>query len=260
MSTQKTKSQFQYVPTDDAGIYYPETDGRPFAESDLHRIHIIDTYHRLNAYYEDRDDVYVSGNLLIYDVPGKTQRSISPDVMVVFGIEKKMRRTYKTWEEGKAPDLVMEFSSKTTYRSDLNKKKIRYAQLGVKEYFLYDPERSYLDDPLVGLRLNNDGEYETILSLPNGGIPSAVLGLEFHIQEDDLGIYNPITNEWLPTPAEKAEKEAEARRQEVQARRREAEARKQEAEARKRAEQEVEHLHAEINRLKSLINTDDNKE
>ena len=231
MSTQKTETRFQYVPTDDAGIYYPETDGKPFAESDLHRIHIIDTYHRLNAYYEDRDDVYVSGNLLIYDVPGKTQRSISPDVMVVFGIEKKMRRTYKTWEEGKAPDLVMEFSSKTTYRSDLNKKKKRYAQLGVKEYFLYDPERSYLYDPLVGLRLNNDGENETILSLPNGGIPSAVLGLEFHIQEDDLGIYNPITDEWLPTPAEK------------------------EAEARRQAQQEIKRLQAEIENLKGQLNT-----
>ena len=251
MATQKNDTRIQYVPTDDAGIYYPETDGKPFAESDLHRIHIIDTYHRLNAYYEDRDDVYVSGNLLIYDVPGKTQRSISPDVMVVFGIEKKMRRTYKTWEEGKAPDLVMEFSSKTTYRADLEKKKKRYAQLGVTEYFLYDPERSYLDDPLIGLRLNDKGQYDRISPLPNGGIPSAVLGLEFYVQDDDLGIYNPTLDEWLPTPAEKAQQEAEARRQE-------AKARQQEAKARQRAEQEVARLQSEIERLKGLVNKHEN--
>ncbi len=258
MATQKNDTRIQYVPTDDAGIYYPETDGKPFAESDLHRIHIIDTYHRLNAYYEDRDDVYVSGNLLIYDVPGKTQRSISPDVMVVFGIEKKMRRTYKTWEEGKAPDLVMEFSSKTTYRADLEKKKKRYAQLGVTEYFLYDPERSYLDDPLIGLRLNDKGQYDRISPLPNGGIPSAVLGLEFYVQDDDLGIYNPTLDEWLPTPAEKAQQEAEARRQEAEARRQEAKARQQEAKARQRAEQEVARLQSEIERLKGLVNKHEN--
>ncbi len=257
MSTQKTDKRFQYVPTDDAGIYYPETDDRPFAESDLHLIHIIDTYHRLNAYYEEREDVYVSGNLLIYDVPGKTQRSISPDVMVVFGIEKKMRRTYKTWEEGKAPDLVMEFSSKTTYRSDLNKKMKRYAQLDVKEYFLYDPERSYLDDPLVGLRLNDDAQFVTIQPQLNGGIPSTVLGLEFYIKEDDLGIYNPTSDEWLPTPSEKAEKEAEARRQEAQARKQAEQARRQEAQVRKQAEQENTRLQSEIERLKGLLNTNE---
>lgn len=81
-SEHKTKP-IKYLPSDDKGIYYPESDGRPLAETDVHRIIIIDTYRKLNLHYEDYDDVYVSGNLLIYDIPGKTQRSISPDVMVV---------------------------------------------------------------------------------------------------------------------------------------------------------------------------------
>ncbi len=153
MASDKSKKPIQYAPTDDDGIYYPESDGKPLAETDLHRIVIVNTYQKLEAYYEDRDDVYVSGNLLIYDVPGKTRRSISPDVMVVFGIEKKMRRTYKIWEEGKAPDFVMEVTSKSTYKNDLRKKKTRYAHIGVLEYFLYDPERSYLSDSLIGFRL-----------------------------------------------------------------------------------------------------------
>ncbi|RKU13247.1 hypothetical protein C6501_09285, partial [Candidatus Poribacteria bacterium] len=171
------------------------------------------TYQKLEAYYEDRDDVYVSGNLLIYDVPGKTRRSISPDVMVVFGIEKKRRRTYKIWEEGKAPDFVMEVTSKSTYKNDLRKKKTRYAHIGVREYFLYDPERSYLSDSLIGFRLNEDGKYDAIPSSQDNGILSAVLGIEFSIQGDDIGLYVPASKQWLQTPAEKAQQaEAEVAR------------------------------------------------
>ena len=213
MASDKSKKPIQYAPTDDDGIYYPESDGKPLAETDLHRIVIVNTYQKLEAYYEDRDDVYVSGNLLIYDVPGKTRRSISPDVMVVFGIKKKMRRTYKIWEEGKAPDFVMEVTSKSTYKNDLKKKKSRYAQIGVREYFLYDPERSYLSDSLIGFQLNEDGKYDTIPLSQDNGILSAVLGIEFSIQSDDIGLYVPTSEQWLQTPAEKAQQaEAEVAR------------------------------------------------
>ncbi len=237
MASKKSTKPIQYAPTDDDGIYYPESDGKPLAETDLHRIVIVNTYQKLEAYYEDRDDVYVSGNLLIYDVPGKTRRSISPDVMVVFGIEKKMRRTYKIWEEGKPPDFVMEVTSRSTYKNDLRKKKSRYAHIGVQEYFLYDPERSYLSDSLIGFRLNEDGKYDEIPSSQDNRIPSAVLGIEFSIQDDDVGLYNPTSGEWLQTPAEMAQQEVQARQQ---------------------AEEEVVRLRAEIDRLKGLQNEYEN--
>ena len=244
MAFDKTKKLIQYAPTDDDGIYYPESDGKPLAETDLHRVVIVNTYQKLEGHFEDRDDVYVSGNLLIYDVPGKTRRSISPDVMVVFGIEKKMRRTYKIWEEGKAPDFVMEVTSKSTYKNDLRKKKTRYAHIGVQEYFLYDPERSYLSDSLIGFQLNEDEKYDEIPGLPNGGIPSAVLGIEFSIQGDDIGLYVPTSEQWLQTPAERVQQEAQARQQEAQ--------------ARQQAEAEVARLKAEIEQLKGLQNEHEN--
>lgn len=211
-SEHKTKP-IKYVPTDDKNIYYPETDGRPLAETDLHRINIIDTYHKLKSHYEEEDDVYVSGNLLIYDIQGKPQRSISPDVMVVIGIEKKMRRTYKIWEEGKAPDFVMEFSSKSTYTRDLGRKKTRYASMSVFEYFLYDPERSYLSESLMGFRLNENSKYDVIDFLRQGGLQSEVLGIEFRIQEDEIGLFDSTSGECILTPEEKANnarKQAEA--------------------------------------------------
>ncbi len=241
MNTKQKTKPIKYTPTDDKDIYYPETDGRPLAETDLHRINIIDTYYKLKSHYEEYDDIYVSGNLLIYDIPGNTRRFISPDVMVVFGIEKKMRRTYKTWEEGKAPDFVMEFSSKSTYKQDLGRKKTRYAYIGVREYFLYDPERSYLDESLIGFRLNDNGIYNTIEYLPNGGLYSEVLGMEFRIQEDGIGLFDTTAGEWLLTPEEKtaaiAQKEARARRQ---------------------AEAEAARLRTELEKLKAIQQKNEN--
>ena len=224
----------KYAPTDDEGLYYPETDGRPLAETDLHRVVIYNTNDKLETFYAAQNDVYVSGNLLIYDIPGKTTRSISPDIMVVFGIEKKMRRTYKIWEEGKAPDFVIEVSSKWTYRNDLTKKKNRYAHIGVKEYFLFDPERSYLPESLIGLRLTDDGEYEPIPITNNNGIISNVLGIEFRIQDDDIMLYNLSTGEVLQTAAEK------------------------EAEARQKIEAELTQLKSELRRLKGMQNSSEN--
>lgn len=241
MNSKNNTKFIKYLPSDDKDIYYPESDGRPLAETDLHRIIIIDTYHKLKSHYEDYDDVYVSGNLLIYDIPGKTQRSISPDVMVVFGIEKKMRRTYKTWEEGKAPDFVMEFSSKSTYKNDLGRKKTRYANMGVREYFLYDPERSYLSDSLMGNRLNENGKYDAIEYLPHGGLHSEVLGIEFRIQGDEIALLDTSSGEWIQTPEEKASA-----------------ATQREADARQQAEAEVIRLRSELDKLKRIQENNDN--
>ncbi len=248
MTDKNIEKFIKYAPTDDEGLYYPETDGRPLAETDIHLDVIFNTTDKLKTHYATQDDVYVTGNLLIYDIPGKTSRSISPDIMVVFGIEKKRRRTYKVWEEGKAPDFVMEVSSKWTFRNDLTKKKKRYAHIGVKEYFLFDPERSYLPESLIGLRLNDAGEYEPIPITNNNGKISNVLGIEFRILDDDIDLYNLSTGEVLQTAAGKANEIAKQ----------EAEARQQEAEARQKVEAELAQLKSELRRLKGMQNSNEN--
>ena len=59
---------------------------------------------------------------------------------MVFGVGKKERRTYLTWEEGKIPDFVLEAASPSTYQHDFGRKKQLYASvLAVKEYYIYDP-------------------------------------------------------------------------------------------------------------------------
>lgn len=65
-------------------------------------------------------------------------------------------RTTSCGEEGHAPQVVFEISSKTT-RDDLGVKMRLYAQLGVEEYYLYDPTGDYLEPPLAAFRLVGGG-------------------------------------------------------------------------------------------------------
>ena len=47
-------------------VEYPSSDGRPMAENDWQLHAMIDAISVLDRYFEDRDDVYVSGDLLVY--------------------------------------------------------------------------------------------------------------------------------------------------------------------------------------------------
>ena len=101
---------------------------------------------------------------------------MAPDVFVVHGVEKKRRRTYLIWEEGKTPDFVLEVSSRRTYRNDLEDEKALYATvLEVKEYYIYDPEGKIQPNFIGYERI--DGVYHEI-DFVNSRLPSSVLGLE----------------------------------------------------------------------------------
>ena len=56
------RKKIQSAPT----IFYPESDGKPMAETDTHRKLMMDFILMLEDYFENNDDVYVSGNLLMY--------------------------------------------------------------------------------------------------------------------------------------------------------------------------------------------------
>lgn len=207
------------------------------AETDAHRNQMIDALlHPLQERYRRRNDVYVSGNLLLYYEEGNPAASVAPDVFVVFGIPQRERRIYKLWEEGKAPDVVFELSSRATSNQDLSHKRLLYEALGVTEYFIIDPLGEYLKPPLQGFRLIEEGYYRPLMPTPIGNqnweLASDVLKLFLRAEGNQLRLYDPEQTQYLLTRPE----EAEARRQ--------AEARATAAETRAAA------LEAELARLR----------
>ena len=242
-------------------IDYPESDGLPLAENESQFWPILYVGSALDRYYQDRDDVYVVGNLLVYYQQGDGNKSVSPDLMVVFGAPKHVRSSYRVWEEPKAPDFVLEIASESTYRTDRGEKRDTYAAMGVVEYWQYDPVGSYLDPPLLGFRLV-EGRYVPIPAvLQEGGLlvlGSEVLGLELHLRSgapvrEALHFYDPVRGEYLRTYREADQARAEAERGRAEAERgrdEEAQARR-EAEARLREEQAARQaLEAELRDLR----------
>ncbi len=204
------QKRIQSAPT----IVYPESDGKPMAKTDTHRDLMIDFIQMLKHHYRDDADVYVSGNLLIYYVEGNPRKSISPDVFVVFGVAKKRRNTYLTWEEERTPDFVLEVASPSTFGNDMGRKKDLYASmLGVKEYYIYDPLAEIVPS-FIGFRLI-DGKYQEI-DFVNERLTSETLGLELGERDGELRLYNPNTSQWLQTPPERAEN-AETRAENAEA-------------------------------------------
>ena len=239
------------APTD-ASIFYPEEDGEPMAVSDLHRRILMRTLQVFDEYFKRDPGAYVSGDILIYYVEGDPRKSVSPDVLVAFGLGKKNRGNYLVWVEGKVPDFAMEFSSKNTYQNDLGRKMELYAALGIRDYFLCDIEGLYLPSPLMGFTLV-DGVYVPISADVDGGLHSPALNLDFHIGDVGrwvhspipnsdfppdvmgLGIYDPVGDAWLQTPAESAMAQAElasARAESAETRAEDAETRAESAETR----------------------------
>ena len=60
------------------------------------------------------------------------------------------RPSYLIWEEGKAPDFVLEVASPSTADRDAEHKAREYAQIGVREYWRLDPQGTLMGVPLEG--------------------------------------------------------------------------------------------------------------
>ena len=232
-------------------VDYPASDGQPMAETDHQRTPLTYAVERLRRHFSGRPDVYVSGNLFIYYEAGNPRAAVAPDVFVVIGADGRDRATYRLWEEPKAPDFVLEITSRSTRREDQVAKRDLYRRLGVKEYWQYDPAEDYLEPPLQGLELTG-GEYERLPAQrpaggvlgPEGGVLalwSAVLGLELRLSERGLRFHDPRTRRDLPDLAETDERweraergwrRAEQERRQAEQERQRAEQGRQQAESR----------------------------
>ena len=185
-------------------VDYPTSDGKPMAETDLHRRLMMDLIETLDAHFRADPDVYVSGDLLLFYEEGNKRRHVAPDVFVVLGVPKRTRDNYLLWEEGRGPDFVIEVTSKTTRREDQGKKRTLYQDvLRIPEYFQFDPTEDYLKPPFQGQRLV-EGIYEPIAPVA-GRLPSLTLGLLLERDGTQLRLVDAATSQRLPTHRELAD-------------------------------------------------------
>ena len=250
-------------------IDYPESDGQPMGETELHIRWMIRLRELLLQRFCD-GSALVGSDLMFYYQEGNPTKVLVPDVFVVLGSSQDPpRRTFKTWEEERLPDVVFEIVSRSTVDRDLGEKSDVYAQLGVREYFLFDPESAYLQPPLRGFELRA-GEFHEKLSNASC-IASEVLNCNLRVREGNLELIDRLTNEpwltatevaWMVAERERAaaqrERAAKERERETAVRERETALREREIADRERAVAEHERTQrlaaeAEIERLKSEI-------
>lgn len=249
------RALYQPVPPvdrDDDG--YPYSDSSVVESTRHHRArsHLVDV---LRTRYADRGDVFAAAELGFYFERGNRSALVVPDAMVVFGIRDHPDLSYKLWEHGKVPDLVLEVLSKRTWRKDVYDKPGLYAALGVREYWLFDAYGVRRDggEPIQALRLSASGDwFPAATARTAGALVSEVLGLEVLIQEGELRFREPGSDDVLPDAVESARlREQEAARADREAARADREAARAEQEA-ARAQQEAARAEAAQRRIVEL--------
>ncbi|MXY58658.1 MAG: Uma2 family endonuclease [Gammaproteobacteria bacterium] len=189
-----------------AALYQPvppvgcDDDGYPYEDSatvDNSDHNVVAGYIKyvVGDRYGDRDDVFVDADLGLYFEQGNRSALVAPDVLVALGVEGGSRNSYKIWEEGKPPDLVVEVLSDRTWRKDLRDKPDLYEALGIAEYWSFDQHRLSDDPPLLVRRLDN-GSYR----VEGDGLTghSAILGLGIRVDGTLLRLHDPATGLDLP--------------------------------------------------------------
>ncbi len=239
-------------------VIYPEDDGNPMSENTKQFYWITIIYCNLVSLFADVPNVFIAGDLLWYPVEGNNKIRQAPDVMVVFGAEKKHRGSYRQWEEGNiAPQVVFEILSPGNRLSAMSKKQEFYRIYGVEEYYLYDPE----NNDLTGW-LRAEDNLCVIEEMNNWVSPR--LGIRFDLSSEELQLYHPNGNLFYD-PSETNQKlesalqEAEEVKQRAVLAQQQVEQEQQRAEQeRQRAEQERQRAERLAERLRSLgLNPDE---
>jgi Uma2 family endonuclease len=226
----------------EAEIFYPSADGQPVAETYDHLYALLTTLEVLKQYLANRQAT-VLANQFLYYAQGFPKLRIAPDVMVIFDVAPGGRDNYKTWEDGQVPTVIFEMTSFGTKGQDEIFKKTLYEQLGVKEYWLFDPKGEWVEQQLRGYRLRGE-IYEPI---QDGR--SEPLQLRLVVEGRLIGFYREDTGEKLLIPDELVE----ALRQEVLARQQAEGLAEQERQRAEQERQRAEQAELQIEQLKARL-------
>ena len=219
-------------------IFYPSADGEPVAETFDHLYALLTTLEVIKQYLANRQATVLADQFLYYS-KGFPKLRVAPDVMVIFDVPPGGRDNYKLWEEGQVPSVIFEMTSAGTQDKDQVFKKMLYEQLGVKEYWLFDPKGEWIEEKLRGYRLQGE-IYEPITDSR-----SEPLELRLQIEGSIIGFYREDTGEKLLIPDELAE----ALHQEVVARQQAESQLEQERQRAEEAEAQLEQLKAKLREM-----------
>ena len=178
---------------------FPGKDGKPMADTERNQREMINIMFALRQPLEPQGH-HVGGNLIIYYNPENGLDHLSPDVFVALDRDAGMRESWKTWLEGKFPEVVVEIASPSTQQRDIGEKRARYGALGAREYYIHDPARR-LQPAFRGYRAAGGA----LLPVPNPSglsIRSEVLGLELRVVDGWLRVIDPASGRPYPTPEE----------------------------------------------------------
>ena len=132
---------------------------------------------------------------------------------MAFGVDRGGNwRSFKVWEEGRAPDFVLEVASPSTAENDARHKAAEYLAIGVREYWRLDPEGSLMGRPLEGYEASG-GRYGPVEAVECEGsgrwLRSGVLELELGSRRQDgatvVVFRDPGTGEGFDGGVEEAE-------------------------------------------------------
>ena len=206
-------------------VAYPPNE-EPMADPIRLRDYLLALLTPLVKLYGNLPDALVASNVFVYYRLGDALKAVAPDLMVAFGVDHErlgLGKSYHMWVAGKPPDFVMEIGSDSTASRDLSEKRNIYAEIGAREYWLFDPpDGARYGFVLKGLRLV-DGEYADIPMVEGSGLDirghSEVLGLDLRWENGAIRLYDPSTGEYLRThdDTEIALSASEAAREEAEA-------------------------------------------
>lgn len=184
-------------------------------ESERHKAQMDLLIEALIPWLTQRNDGFVGGNMFVYYslAQVRNQDFRGPDFFVVLGVPKGERKSWVVWEEGKAPDVVIELLSESTATADKTEKKLIYQnQMRVPDYFWYDP---FNPNDWAGFSIQQ-GVYQPLVPNDRNQLPSESLGLALQHWQ---GTYKGITATWLrwatlqgellPTPEEQERQRAD---------------------------------------------------
>jgi Uma2 family endonuclease len=254
-----------------------DSDGVPM-DNGFHRTNMNVLIEQVDYHRRERRDYFCGGNMFVYfsEQRARNRDFRGPDFFYVSAVPyDPMRRFWVVWkEDGRYPDVIIEFLSPTTEVEDRTTKKDVYEKVfRTPEYYLYDTDthilegyrhngrvyariqpdaRGFLSCEELGLRLGpwtgaisgHSGTYLRFFDLEGNVIP---LFAEAERQRADAVQQRANVEQ---ERAEAAQQRADSAQQQADAARQHADAERQRADAER---QRAELAEAELARLKAML-------